>query len=224
VGSGVFILFGLVAAVAAYLAWYFPKKRRAELASLALSLGLEFSSEDPFQCLSYPFSLLSRGDGRGAENVLWGVWQGLPVREFDFWYYEENRDANGNRTRTYHRFSCAVTEIGAACTHLTIGHENVLTALADHVGLRDIEFESEEFNRAFNVKCGDRKFANDMIDARMMQWLLLAEPDVAFEAAGRWMLAYSRKRRPEELVGLLATLGQFLEHVPRVVYELYPVA
>ena len=36
----------------------------------------------------------------------------------------------------------------------------------------DIQFESEEFNRDFTVHCEEPKFANDLIDARMMQWLL----------------------------------------------------
>jgi hypothetical protein len=224
VGIVVFILFALVAVLAAYLAFYFRQKRREALSSLALSLGLEYSADDPFESLSYPFSLLSRGDGRGVENVMWGIWQGLPLREFDYWYYDETTDSNGNRSRSYHRFSCAVTEVDASCAHLTIARENVFTALADRLGLRDIEFESDDFNRAFNVKCRDPKFANDLIDARMMQWLLRASTEVEFEVAGRWVLAYSGKRRPEDLVALLAALGEFRQHVPRVVYELYPVA
>ncbi len=223
-GIGVFILFALAAAAAGYLAYYFQQKRREAISSLARSLGLEYSTEDPFESLSYPFSLLARGDGRGIENVMWGSWRGLAVREFDYWYFDETTDSNGNRSRTYHRFSCAVTQVDASCMHLTIARENVFTALADRLGLRDIEFESDDFNRAFNVKCRDRKFASDIIDVRMMRWLLHAGAEFEFEVAGRWLLAYSRKRRPEEVVGLLATLGEFRQNVPRVVYELYPVA
>lgn len=223
-GAGVFIVFALVAIAAAYLSYYLRQKRRQELSAMAFQLGLQYSSEDPFDSLMYPFALLTRGDGRGTENVMWGAWKGMAVREFDYWYYEESSDSNGNRTRSYSRFSCAVTEIEAACTHLVLDRENALTTLADHLGLHDIEFESEDFNRAFNVKCRDRKFANDLVDARMMQWLLAADADFRFEVAGKWLLAYSRKRRPQDLIPLLGTLEQFREHVPRVVYELYPVA
>jgi hypothetical protein len=221
---GVFALFGLLAAGAAYLAFYLRKKRREELAAMAFRLGLEFSADDPFGCLSYPFALLTKGDGRGTENVIWGVWQEMPVREFDYWYYEESTDSKGNRSKTYYRFSCAVTEIDAACSHLVLDRENLFTALADRVGLRDIEFESEDFNRAFNVKSEDRKFANDLVDARMIQWLLQTDGAFRFEVCGRWVLTYGRKRRPQDLIPLLGTLQQFRQHVPRVVYELYPVA
>jgi uncharacterized protein DUF3137 len=221
---GIFVLFGLLAAGAGYLAYYLRKKRREELASTAFQLGLEFSADDPFGCLSYPFALLGKGDGRGTENVMWGVWKEIPVREFDYWYYEESTDSKGNRSKTYYRFSCAVTEIAAACAHLTLDRENLFTALADRLGLRDIEFESEEFNREFNVKSGHRKFANDLLDARMMRWLLQTDDAFRFEVSGRWLLAYSKKRRPQDLIPLFGTLQQFREHVPRVVYELYPVA
>jgi len=221
-GAVFVVVFALVAAAAAVLARYLHERRRETLSGLAFSLGLEYSAEDPFECLSYPFALLSKGDGRGVENVMWGLWGTLPVRAFDYWYYVEHPDGNGNRSRSYYRFSCAVTELNVSATHLTIDRENALTALADHVGLRDVEFESEEFNREFNVKCGDRKFANDMVDARMMRWLLDAGADLRFEVAGRWLLAFSEKRRPEELVPLFASLGGFRDHVPRVVYELYP--
>jgi hypothetical protein len=117
-----------------------------------------------------------------------------------------------------------VTEIAAGCSHLSIDRENLFTALADRLGLRDIEFESEDFNRAFDVKCEDRKFANDLIDARMIRWLLGTDDAFRFEVCGRWILAYGEKRRPQELIPLFGTLQQFWQHVPRVVYDLYPVA
>ena len=220
----VFVLIGVIGIGGWALSRYLKQRRIIALGAMARQLGLTFSSEDTVGCLGFPFSLLSRGDGRGTENVMSGTWQGLPMTEFDYWYFEESTDSQGRTSRSYSRFSCAVTEVDAACSHLTLGRENLLTRLADHVGLHDIEFESDAFNRAFNVKARDRKFANDLVDARMMQWLLAADPDFRFEVAGKWLLAYSDKRRPQDLIPLLGTLQQFRDHVPRVVYELYPVA
>ncbi len=210
-----------IAAGAAYLSYYFKKKRRDELALMAKQLGLQYSTDDVQGCLSLPFALLQKGDGRGTGNVLWGSWQQIELREFDYWYYEESTDSEGHRTKTYYRFSCAATPIEAMCAHLTLDRENIFTRMADHMGLRDIEFESEEFNKAFNVKCKDKKFANDMVDERMMQWLVSADGAFQFEVSGSWMLCFSKKRGPSELIPLLGTLKQFHEQVPRVVYELY---
>ncbi len=219
------IFVALVGPVAAgvWLCWYLRKKRRKELALAARQLGLSYAPADPFDCLSLPFALLQRGDGRGVENVLWGTWQGMPVRAFDYWYYDEHRDSKGRRSRTYHGFSCAVTEVEAACSPLRLERENLLTRLADHLALRDLEFESEEFNRRFNVTGQDRRFAHAFVDARMMAWLLTVPGELSFEVCGRWLLCYSRRRAPFDLVPLLGTLQGFRERVPRVVFELYPL-
>jgi hypothetical protein len=222
----VLIVILIVAALAGgvYLSWYLKKKRREALAAMAHQLGLQYSSDDTVGCLGFPFRLLTKGDGRGTENVMWGTWQGIPMTEFDYWYYEESTDSEGRTSKSYYRFSCAVTEIAAACSPLTIDRENLLTRLADHMGMHDIEFELEAFNKAFNVKSHDRKFANDMIDARMMQWLMDVDGAFEFELSAKWVMAFSKKRAPSELVPLLGTAQQFLEHVPHVVYDLYPVA
>jgi hypothetical protein len=218
----IFVVIGLIAIGGGALAWYLKQQRIKGLAAMARQLRLRFSKEDAVGCLGFPFALLTKGDGRGAENVMWGTWQGIPVTEFDYWFYEESTDSQGRTSRSYSRFSCAVTEIPAACSQLALARENILTRLADHVGLHDIEFESEAFNRAFNVKARDRKFANDLVDARMMQWLLGVDGRFQFEVAGSWILAYARRLRPTELVPLFGTARQFREHVPRVIFELYP--
>ncbi len=215
---GAFVVF---AALAAYISYYVNMKRRQGLALAARQLGLSFSAEDTHEYLGYPFALLHQGDGRGTENVMWGTWQEMPVVEFDYWYYEESTDSEGHRTRSYHRFSCAVVQLAAQCAHLTLDREDLLTRFADHVGLHDIEFESEDFNRKFNVKCADRKFANDLIDARMMQWLVGVDGAFRFEVSGTCAMCYSKRRGAMELVPLLGTAKQFVEHVPRVVFELY---
>lgn len=220
-GAWVFVLVAAIGLAAAGISFYLKQRRRQELVSVARQLGLEFSPEDVLGCLDLPFSLLQRGDGRGTENVLWGTWQDVPLRAFDYWYYEESTDAQGHRSRSYYRFSCAVTEIEAACSPITISRENLLTRLADAVGLDDLEFELEEFNRAFNVKGEDRRFAVALVDQRMMRFLLGTDPGFGFEACGRWLLCYSDRRRPTELVPLLGTLKGFRDHVPRVVYDLY---
>jgi hypothetical protein len=214
---GIAILIGL----GIWYSWYAKKKRREELAIAAKQLGLQYSAQDMFNCLALPFGLFNKGDGRGTENVLWGGWQGLDIREFDYWYYEESTDSEGHTSKSYSYFSCVVTQIPLSAADLSVTRENIFTRFADHVGLRDIEFESERFNREFNVKSRDRKFANDVIDARMMQWLLESGERYAFEMNGTFVLVYSKRVKPLDLTPLLGTLKAYVDHVPRVAYSLY---
>jgi hypothetical protein len=219
----VFVLLFVVVAVGAVLGAYYARRRRQDAFALfARQYGLAFSPEDPFGLLGLPFALLRRGDGQGVENVLSGGWQGVPVHAFDYWYYEESTDSKGGRSKTYQRFCCVVGPIDAACSPLTIDEENVLTRLADLVALDDLQFESEGFNRAFNVKGADARFATAFIDARMMRWLLAHGHGYGFEVVGDQVLVSCRKIPPMELVQLLGTTTTFLDQVPRVVFSLYP--
>ena len=220
----VFILLGLVVvAGAAYLSYLAKQRRREAFATMAQQLGLSYSMQDPFGLLSEQFALFSKGDGQGMENVVYGVWQGIDLRAFDFWYFERTSDGKGGSSKTYYRFDCAIVPIDAACMRLTITHENVLTRLADALSFHDIEFESEDFNKAYNVRSADKKFANDLIDARMMQWLLADGRGYSFEIIGSEVLCYTSKIAPLAFVPLLGTAKGFLEHVPEVVHSLYPV-
>jgi hypothetical protein len=218
----IFVLFIAVAGGIAYLSWYLKKKRQQELAFAAKQLGMQFALTDPFDTLAEPFDLLSNGDGRGVENVMWGAWQGIECRLFDYWYYEESTDSKGNRSRTYYRFSCVMSPVEAACSHLTLGRENFFTRMGDHLGFRDIELESEEFNRAFTVRSRDRKFAVDFCDARMMEWQLAHGEGYGFEVVGDRLLASCKRLGPTELIPLLGSMKGFRVQIPRVVYSLYP--
>jgi hypothetical protein len=220
------ILVGGVTAVGlvAYLSYLSTKKRRLGFRTMATQLGLDYSLHDPFGVLGWPFALFRKGDGQGVENVLSGVWQGLEVSAFDFWYFEESTDSNGHRSRSYYRFDCAVVPIDAACPRLAIDHETFLTRLAGAMSFHDIEFEDEAFNRAFNVHADDRKFANDVVDARMMSWLQTNASDFAFEIVGNRVLVAGPKIQPTEIVQVIGTAKAFVDHVPKVVFSLYPVS
>jgi hypothetical protein len=220
----IFFAFVVAAIGIAVGSYYAQKKRREGFALVATQLGMQYFPADPFGLLGEPFALFQRGDGRGVENVLAGAYQAIDVKAFDYWYYEESTDSKGHTTKTYYRFDCVVVPIDAACSPLTIDNENVLTRLADALSFHDIEFESEDFNRAFNVKSPDKKFANDFVDARMMQWLLQNGKGTAFEIMGDRLLSYRRKLAPMEIVTLLGLSKAFLDHVPRVVYSLYAKA
>jgi hypothetical protein len=220
------VLFGGIALVGgiAYLSYLQKKKRRLGFATMARQLGMEYSFDDPFGLLGEPFALFSKGDGRGIENVIWGAWQGLDVHAFDYWYYDESSDGKGNRSRTYYRFDCAIVPVDAACPHLAIAHENLMTRLAGALSFHDIQFEDETFNETFNVKAAESKFASAAIDARMMQWLMAHGQPYSIEMIGNRVLVAGDRCAPTELIQVIGTAKGFVEQIPRVVFSLYPVS
>jgi hypothetical protein len=220
--SLLFVLFVVVAVGLAAYQWWARQQRRQVLAAFAAANGLVYHQEDPFGLLSERFALLQRGDGRGVENVLDGEWRTVPIRAFDYWYHEESTDAKGHTSRSTYRFDCVMSPIEAAFPALTIDPENVLTLLADHLAMHDIEFELEEFNQAFNVKGADRRFASAFIDQRMMSWLLADGIDHGYEVVGDRLLCFRRQVSPAEIPALLDTMAGFRAQIPQVVFSLYP--
>lgn len=221
--AAVFILVLVVVIAVAAWSWQQKLQRRKDFALLGARLGLTYSQDDPFGTVNLPFALFRKGDGRGVENVLDGELRGRRVRLFDYWYYDESTDSKGRRSRTYHRFSCALGAVAAGCPHLSVTREGVFSRLADHLGLRDLELESEEFNRRFEVRADDRRFAYALLDARMMQWLLDQDGADRFEVLGGQVLVGTRKLPVAAVPNLTLALAGFCDHVPAVVCDLYPL-
>ena len=204
-------------AVGAYLHY----QREAAFARVAASLGLRFSERDESSVRQLGFPLFHEGLGTESGNLVSGTLQGSPVAAFDFAYWTEWRDSKGIAHRQYHRFLCAVTEIAIACPALTIEHRRA-GRVAGALGLDGIQFESDEFDKAYRVTCGDRRFASALVDPAMMGWLLDAPSPVAFQTGGTHVLAAATDRRPETIPGLLHALLDFRAHVPALVATEYP--
>jgi hypothetical protein len=219
----ILVVFGLsLLGLIVYLSYAMKQRRRAGFMQMATQLHMTYSEQDPLGILGYPFTLLQRGDGQGIENVVYGAWQEVDVVAFDYWYYDESTNSNGTTSRSYHRFNCALVPIEADRPRLTIERENFMTALADALSFRDIQFESEAFNDDFQVTCEVPKFANDVVDARMMEWLMATGFGHAYEALGNRVLVAGPRIEPAALTTLLGVARSFVQHVPKVVPSLYP--
>ena len=197
-------------------------KRLAALQAAATEAGLEFSSIDSANYEPFGFNLFGKGDTREWRNAMWKRDNEMGARVFEYQYTTYSTDSKGNRTSSTTHHTVTLFNVAAQCAHLTIGPENLMTRLADHVGMRDIEFESEEFNKMFNVKCPDRRFASALCDAQMMQWLMTHAGKNHFELNGEFGIAYTTKLAPTELPSVLNFGHQFMAQIPAVVSSLFP--
>jgi hypothetical protein len=199
------------------------QKRRQELAAIAQSQGFQFSGDDPERTTDLPFGLFQKGRRRGTENVMWGTHHDLPIKVFDYWYYEEQSDGRGGRNRQYFRFTCAIITIGASCPPLRIGHEGFFSRIGNAMGFKDVELEYDDFNRAYRVHCDDQKFAFSLLDGQMMEWLLQEREFKAIEVSGPWVLLAAGKLPTDQWLALASFAENFNAHIPRVVFSTWPV-
>ena len=216
-----FSVFAILVVLLIYVGFLAKKRRREEFFALSVKLGLRYDQGDPLNTVDLPFDLFQRGDRRGVENTLYGETGEMRVRLFDYYFVETHSDGKGTSSTTY-PFSCALGEIDADCPHFVLEKEGFLSSLARGLGFRDIETESEEFNRAFKVSSDDRRFAFAMLDPRMMAWLMDEGGIAQYEVMGPLVLCYVKRIKPPEYENLLEVLRRFRTHVPDVVASLYP--
>jgi hypothetical protein len=113
---------------------------------------------------------------------------------------------------------------GAAWPQLTLAPEGFFERVMDVIGGADIQFESEEFNREWEVRSSDPRFASAMIDPEMMLFLMEKAQGARIEVHGSWILFSGERRDPESLPQSIASAEAFREGVSPVVWSLYPPA
>jgi len=220
-----FILIPLVLVIAGigmYAAWKAEQKRLAAFRELADELGLEFSeSRDPGHDERFArFALFRRGRSRVAYNTLTGSVEvgghDLRVRMGDFRYKVDRGSGKNRRTETVRlSYLIAWNPLGS-CPETIVRREGIMDRMAGLLGFDDIDFESIEFSKAFHVSSDDKRFAYDLIDPRMMEYLMASAPP-AFELDGGLVCLSTGKGRWEvsEFRARLDWIGGFLDRWPR---------
>lgn len=215
-----FLVFGIVlTAVVIYVAYELERRRRRQFELLARTHGLAFYPQDPFGTLEQPFAIFHRGHSRKVRNVLVGKspTDGSEVRAFDYTY----TTGSGKNSQTHHK-TCVMGYLGTAWPILGIEREGLFNRFKDFVGVADIELESEEFNRTFEVRCADARFATAFLDPTMMEVLLRSGIDDGLEVGGAWMIETFDRVSPPETVALVQRSDAIRSNVPELLWELYP--
>lgn len=199
--------------------------RRAALRALAQRLGFTFdeSRRAEFDERFSEIEELQQGKNRYAYNVARGACGDWPAIWFDYHYETTSRDKDGKKTTHNHEISAVVFDVRMPVKKLRVRPENFFDRVSAFLGFEDIDFESDAFSRAYHVKCDDRKFAYDVIDQRMMEYLLevnLHGRSIGMGGHYVWICSYQRDS-VEEIEGTLGFLFGFLDRLsPSLVREL----
>jgi hypothetical protein len=225
-GAAPILLFaGFVAIiiVVAVLGAVAARKRREGLFALAATRGWTYTRRDDRWTETFTGSPFGHGHNRQANNVLVGTYDTRDFVAFDYVYYttETSTDSKGHSSsrEVSHDFGVVALRVGASFPPLEVSPEGMFSRLVGRLTNRDIELESEDFNRAFTVTCPDRKFASDVLHPRMMEFLL-AHPDSAFRFDGAWVLSVENGQSPiEQVEPRLAYIDSVLDTVPEFVWR-----
>jgi hypothetical protein len=209
----------VIAAIGAIYGVIRARKRLEGLFELAQRLGLNFSAAEDYGLADrYGFlKQLAQGENRYARNVLSGTWQQNQVLAFDF-HYETYTQGKSGRETHHHWFSFFILTLPSFFSDLTIRRENFLTKVAEVFGYQDIKFESAEFSRAFCVRSPDKKFAYDVCNAKMMEYLL-ANRDLSVEIENQVLaLAFDTCLSVEQVESNLQRLVEIRSRLPEYLF------
>lgn len=215
-----FIVFIVIAVLIGVIAWVVhhmrEKKRSEQMQALARQNGWAYTDRDrekrPKRLRG--FTPFGQGHSKYAFNIMTGKKDGVDFELFDYHYATTSRSRKNNSTQHHYVKVCTLV-MPIEAPGLTIKREHVGHKLLKSVGAGDISFESDAFTRRYWVRCKDRRFAYDVIDARTMQFLL-DNPGWHWEWNGDTLVVHQKGRlKPESAEKLLRTAIAFQKLLPR---------
>jgi hypothetical protein len=183
--SGYLVMLFIVVALALGIAAavYSARQERKRLAlygAFAAARGLEYQPEGDDSVHEQfgddrPFGI---GHSHRANDVLSGTLDRVPVLGFTYIYKVTRSNGKSTSTTTYRWQICAVW-LPSALPWMTIQDEGIFGgAVAGALGFRDVQLESDDFNRRFRYKAADERYASALMPPRMMELMLQGQTGV----------------------------------------------
>ena len=194
------------------------KKRREALTAFAAARGWTMRESDQSLVTRFGGHPFDTGRSPRATNCLYGSHDGRHLVAFDY-QYKTSSGSGDNRRTTTHRYSVVAMSLGVPTPRLAVSPEGAVGRFFGRLTNRDIELESEDFNRAFTVTADDRRFASDVLHPKMMQ-MLLRWPALGWRFEADSMLVIrSGQHQPAEVDATLAVMDAVLDEVPDFVWR-----
>jgi hypothetical protein len=191
-------------------------KRRKDLEAWAAARNLRFDPASDYSFESrYSFDCLRQGErDRYAYNIATGPVGRREAVAFDYHYETTTRDKDGKTETHNHYFSAVVLTSDVPLKPLFIRPEGFFDKVTAFFGAEDINFESAEFSRKFYVKSPDKKWAYDVIHARVME-MLLTSPQFTIQFDRGCVIAYrSSTFAAPDFDAALSVLTMLLDAMP----------
>jgi hypothetical protein len=219
--------------------------RSRALRSLAAAHGMAYHEHDPAGIGRLRFPAFAGAKGVEVHHVVsLAMGDGRHARAFDYtcWFENEPRVRQAHdllrptrpaaTMRRHHQparryaaaRSGAVVSVPAFLPPISIMPSSWVSRAFEAAGVRDIDVESGEFNRGWDVRCGDDRFAALFVDAQLIDLVLGMPEKVGIETFGTYVLLTTRFCPPERLVELARAAARVPEILSPLVIEEYPDA
>ncbi len=203
-------LFVLMMPILAVRSW----RARQRVVAYVASQGWTYRDRDRALAKRWTGPPFESGSNRRAESVIEGRYLGWP-----FVAFVHRSDSGSGKDETTWSTPVVALLTETSLPDLLVVREGGFGRALGRLRNDDIQLESEEFNRAFTVRCDDRKFASAVLNARVMEQLL-AYPRVSWALRNGDLLNLdSWSGEPEDISRHLDQLLVVLRGVPAFVWH-----
>jgi len=155
-----------------------------------------------------------RGGFVTYRDVFWGTYRGVEVAVFQF---DPMVGAMGSAKAS--RYGVYAARLPVDFPMATIRHETAGELIAENFGTRDLQFESAEFNKRYQVFCHDEKFAYELLHPRMIDYML-SIPELYWQVGGNYVVILTSGCLVSSTIeSYLNALANFSELVPEYMLE-----
>jgi hypothetical protein len=206
--------------------WVWGKIRHNMLAGFASANGWSFTDKKPGLTKAWKGDPFQAFGGGRAKEVFEGTWHptGHQFMAFD---YERGKGRLPSNTTVFRtrsssvngHFEVRVLGLPRALPSLAIAHESFGDKVGKAFGGQDIEFESDNFNRAYRVTSDDPRFAYSVITPQLIEWLLgPGRALVPLRIEGNSLITFepdklNTSRFPERVALMAELASQIPQHV-----------
>lgn len=198
------------------LALYLQHQRVKAIQGWAARTGWTYVGTDPSLVGRWRGQPFNAGHSRRVSELVVGPFAGRSAMSFAYRY----RTGSGKNSST-HTFHVVAVPLPAYLPTLELTAEGVGAKLAKAFGGQDIEFESEDFNRAWRVEARDAKFAHDVVHPRLMERLLRADArGLSLRIEGTDLLSWSAGgQQLDAIAGRLQVMCTLVDAIPPFVWQ-----
>jgi hypothetical protein len=212
-----FLLIGIAVIVAGLNQNRAARQRSADLQNLVAQLKFDNFNPNRDETFATSWGFLSRlaqGSDRYAFNILQGKYQEQTLFVFDYHF-----QTGSGKNRQEHNCTFLMLICKTAFPQVTIGRESFGEKIAEVFGFGDeIKFESAEFSKFFCVRSKDKKFAYDVCNPQMLEYLL-ANRDLQIEIQGPVILLAFQPQLPVAQIEFnLQRLAQIRSLLPEYLF------
>lgn len=232
----------LVALVSIPILWR-HRGRGPGIEKAAKQSGLRYQEQDGPGLGRYRFNILVPSNGLqwNASHVVTSQRYGSPAHGFDIRVWTEvevDADDDGyrrsgwlsgektGRTKTVRQTrakpaSGCIVDLPVNAPRVMIVKENLASKLLVAVAKVDLDLESDFFNRNYHVLTSDRTFAQELLNAQVLDLIVQGEGKMEFEFLGTKLLIRTPVLEPELMPGLVAYGERFPNAISALVKDRY---